>query len=332
MSNKFFRQWTMLQHVPRYPAKTTTRTLKDILAGKGFEVTQRTIQRDLKTLSGIMPGLQVDSEKDFPGWSWSDDSLLLDLPSMDANMALTFQLADHFLATLFPPSILNRLQPYFDTAGNVLQAIDNPAYSHWREKIRILSRTQPLIPAAIDNTVIPVIYEGLFKGRQIRGRYARRDNDEAEYDLHPLGMIFRESVVYLIATVWDYQDPRHFALHRFRKCELLEKEVVVPEEFTVDGYLAAGSFEYGETDGKTIRLKVRFFNSAGHHLFETPLSNDQILVEGSEGELEVEATVKDSAQIRWWLLGFGDGVEVLEPLSLRKEFVEVCQRMVGRYR
>jgi len=278
-----------------------------------------------------MPGLQVDAEKDFPGWSWAADSVLLDLPAMDANMALTFQLADHFLKTLFPPSVLNRLQPYFDSATNVLQAIDTPAYSHWGEKVRILSRTQPLIAATIDPNVLTVIYEALFRGQQIRGRYSRRDGDEAEYDLHPQGMVFRESVVYLIATVWEYQDLRHFALHRFRQCELLEKKAVIPDGFNIDEYLAAGSFEYGHTEGKRIRLKVRFFNWAGHHLFETPLSEDQVLVEGNEGELEVDATVKDSAQVRWWLLGFGDGVEVLEPLSLREEFATICRRMVGRY-
>ena len=27
----------------------------------------------------------------------------------------------------------------------------------------------------------------------------------------------------------------------------------------------------------------------------------------------------DSSDLRWWLLGFGSGVEVLEPLALREE-------------
>ena len=331
MSNKFFRQWTMLQHVPRCPAKTTTRCLKEILEEKGFEVTQRTIQRDLKALSGIMPGLQVDAEKDFPGWSWSNDASLFDLPTMDANMALTFQLADHFLKTMFPPSILSRLKPFFDNADTLLQAIDNPGYNHWGEKIRLLSRTQPLIPATIDKNVVAVTYEALFTGKQFRGRYTRRDGDEVAYDLHPLAMIFRESVVYLIATVWNYRDLRHFALHRFKQCDLLEQEATIPDDFNLDKYLEEGSFEYGRTARAMIRIKVVFFNGAGQHLFETPLSEDQILVEGKEGELQVEATVKDSAQVRWWLLGFGDCVEVLEPRLLRKEFTEISQRMKGLY-
>jgi len=321
----------MLRYVPRFPGKTTTRGLKDVLAKKGFDVTQRTIQRDLKALAAVMPDLQVDEEKDYPGWFWTKEARLLDLPAMDSNMALTFQLADHFLREMFPPSVLKQLKPYFDSAQNVLQTVDNTGYSHWGERVRILSRTQPLIPATIQEGVIPIVYEALFKGLQFRGRYGRRDGDEAEYDLHPLGLIFRESVVYLVATVWNYKDPRHFALHRFTHCALLDEKAAPPGGFDLDKYLAEGSFEYCETEGEMIRLKAQFSDWAGHHLYDTPLSENQKLTEGEEGELLVEATVKESAQLRWWLLGFGASVEVLGPEALREEFVEIIEELGERY-
>ena len=322
----------MLQHVPKYPRKITTRILNDILTKKGFEVTQRTIQRDLKALEKVMPGLQTDGGKDIPGWSWSTEGSLYDLPSMDGNVALAFKFADHFLSSMFPPSVLEQLKPYFDCADNVLETIDNTGYAHWSDKVRIVSRTQRLVPASIKAEVIPVIYEALFKGCQIRARYVRRDKDEVEYDIHPLGLIFRESVVYLIATVWEYPDPRHFALHRFKQCFLLDKKVVSPECFDLDRYLAAGNFEYCATEGEMIHLKVLFFDWAGHHLLETSLSDDQEVKEKQEGQLQVEATVKDSHQLRWWLLGFGDHVEVVEPESLRNEFAKIAQQLGEYYR
>ncbi len=331
MNKKFLRQWTMLRYVPRYPSKTTTRNLKEVLEENGFEVTQRTIQRDLKSLSGIMPELQVDNEKDFPGWSWAKEALLLDLPAMDRNMALTFQLADHFLGQMFPQSVLKQLKPYFDSAKNVLQAVDNKGYIHWGDKIRLLSRTQQLVPATVQDDVITVVYEALFKGLKFRGRYVKRDGDEVEYDLHPLGLIFRESVIYLVATVWDYKDPRHLALHRFSHCDLLDENVIPPEDFDLDNYLAEGSFEYGRLDSKTIQLKVIFSDWAGQHLLETPLSEDQKSAEGDDGELQIIATVKDTGQLRWWLLGFGDYVEVLEPVELRQEFEEISENMYLTY-
>lgn len=331
MSNKFLRQWTMLQHVPKYPTQTSTRTLKDVLSKNGFEVTQRTIQRDLKTLALVMPGLQTDGGKDIPGWSWAKDSLLHDIPAMDSNVALTFKLADHFLKTMFPPSVLSLLDPYFDSAKNVLKMVDNSSYTSWGDKVRTLSRTQQLIPAPIKDDVVTVIYEALFKGQQFRGRYVRRDGDEVEYDIHPLGLIYRESIVYLVATIWDYQDPRHLALHRFKQCDLLVKDATTPEGFNLDDYLAKGSFDYCENNSDMIRLKVLFDYDAGKHLYETPLSENQTISKTDDGHLLVEATVQESSQIRWWLLGFGSYVEVLEPIELREEFESIAWELFANY-
>jgi predicted DNA-binding transcriptional regulator YafY len=50
------------------------------------------------------------------------------------------------------------------------------------------------------------------------------------------------------------------------------------------------------------------------------------------GWVRVQATVPDTAQLRWWLMGFGEGVEVLEPVSLRDEFVNMAQSLHGIYR
>ena len=168
MSKNFLRKLIMLQHIPRFPTKTSTSRIKEVLANNGFEITQRSIQRDLKSLSSILPDLQVDDDKDIPGWSWSKESSLIDIPTMDINMALTFHLVGRFLKDIFPPSVLNQLKPYFESSQKVLETAENHDYIHWQEKVRILSRTQPLIPATIDEDVIGVIYEALFKGKQVR--------------------------------------------------------------------------------------------------------------------------------------------------------------------
>ena len=251
---------------------------------------------------------------------------------MNNNIALTFQLANNFLKEIFPPSVLNYLNPYFECADNTLGIISDSDYSHWHDKVRILPRAQKLIPAKIEEDVVAVVYQGLFEGKKIRARYKPRYGDEAEYDLNPLGLVFRESVIYLVATMWDYVDPRHLALHRFRHSELLEEDAATPEDFNLDKYLAEGSFEYGEKENEKIKLKALFFDWSGHHLLETPLSEDQKAVELEDGTLQIEATTNNSAQIRWWLLGFGDNVEVLEPVDLRSEFEKIAIDLIEKYK
>ena len=55
MSDTLLRQISMMELIPRYPAKTFTNEIKDKLSELGYEATLRTIQRDLQELSRLFP-------------------------------------------------------------------------------------------------------------------------------------------------------------------------------------------------------------------------------------------------------------------------------------
>lgn len=331
MSNSFLRRIATLQLIPHAPKKISTRALTERLEQEGFEAGQRTVQRDLVELAGLFPDLQNDGNRDIPGWSWRQGSALQNFPAIDPAQAFTFKLAESFLGRLIPPTLLEVLQPYFDASRKVLEELDSPGLGTWTDRVRMVSRGQPLIPARVDMEQVRVIYEALLAGRQFRARYRPRSEVVAEYEFHPLGLVFRESVAYLVATVWHYQDVRQYALHRFVRCELKEEPVCPPEGFSLAEYVKAGGFDYVDPEAPPIRLKALFTKQAAYHLRETPLSEDQTLEEVPPDRVAVSGTVHDSMQLRWWLLGFGDGVEVVEPPELREEFREMVGRMAGRY-
>jgi len=43
--------------------------------------------------------------------------------------------------------------------------------------------------------------------------------------------------------------------------------------------------------------------------------------------VRVTATVRDTLQLRWWLLGFGEKVDVIIHETLREEFAETAREM-----
>jgi hypothetical protein len=51
MMDTMARHWRMLQHVPKYPAKTDTAALLEKLGAEGFLVNPRTIERADKTFA-----------------------------------------------------------------------------------------------------------------------------------------------------------------------------------------------------------------------------------------------------------------------------------------
>ena len=49
------------------------------------------------------------------------------------------------------------------------------------------------------------------------------------------------------------------------------------------------------------------------------MSKDQKYKEEKNGKIRISGTVADTEQLRWWILGFGENVEVIKPKALRDE-------------
>lgn len=80
-----------------------------------------------------------------------------------------------------------------------------------------------------------------------------------------------------------------------------------------------------------IKLKVLFDKGAAPYLYETKTAPRQKLTEQADGKVLLEVNVRDDVQLRWWLKGFGDRVEVVEPAELRDEFIKLAMKMAEKY-
>jgi predicted DNA-binding transcriptional regulator YafY len=129
--------------------------------------------------------------------------------------------------------------------------------------------------------------------------------------------------------MFTYADVRLLAMHRVKEAEMLADAASQPDGFNLDAYIVDGAFGFGGNE--TIKLELRFYDGAGNHLYETPLSADQALVAESDQALRVSATVVNTEQLRWWLLGFGGKVEVMFPEGLRADITKAAEEMVNRY-
>jgi len=324
------RQWQMLRLVPRYPGKISTAELKQRLADEGFDTTQRTIQRDLMALSDLYPLTCDDRSKPF-GWSWMAEADVMDIPGMDSHTALAFYLAQKHLTPLLPKTTVHQLQPHFKTAAHVLDAVPtDKGAPAWRGKVRVLHRGPKLKAPAIATEVEHRVYDALLRNRRLAITYVPRwQAGEKEYEINPLGLVLKDGISYLVCSMWDYPDIRLLALHRMLKAKAMDKPANTPDEFNLDDYIASGELDFAV--GGDIKLKALFSSDAAFHLDERPLSDDQTITRQEDGRMRVTATVQDTSELRWWLLGFGDGVEIVAPKPLRREFQSIATLMLKRY-
>ena len=320
------RQWAMLRLIPRAPRKTTSRDLCMQLERIGFLTSARTVERDLQSLSSRFALVSDDSSKPY-GWSWAQTADIELTPRLSPSQAVALLLSQVHLKNFMPAFLLKELASVFASAE---QEVASTGWKDWHRRTAILPIGMPLLAPKLSAEVLEHVHSALALRRCLSGHYRSRGSEAArELTIHPLGLIVRGSAHHLVCTLRDYQDVRQIALHRLSHTRVLDTPSKSPSDFDFGKYVAASAskiWAQGE-----IRLVARFTAEAAGHLRETPVSKDQELIELGNAQVEMRATVESDDTLRWWLLGFGSQVEVLEPHDLREDLRAELYRAGQRY-
>ena len=322
------RQWEMMRMltVSRYDKQSDGRwdkasEINAKLNEKGYKVSVRSVQRDLQELSEIFDIEVNDKNPRDYGWRWRKGADL-NIPGMSVPEALAMRLVETHMKQLLPTAMLDGLQGVFNLAQAKLDKVEAVNRNHtkdWLDKVRVVPPSQPMLPPSVDKEIQADIYQALLESKQIKASYQPIGNSQPkDYIMHPLGLIMRGAVSYLVASVWNYTEVQLYALHRFNKVEILNEAVRVPEGFNLDASIANGLAEFAN-QGTPIKLELRCTEWVAAYLAETPLSIDQKVEPESDGWMRLSATVNDTWQLQWWLMGQGAGVEICGPLQLREK-------------
>ena len=309
----------LLTYIPKYPAKRSLSNFKEHLESLGYKVTDRTIQRDLLKLEKYFPLLCDDRNPPY-GWSWQEDAKEINLSAMDKVEALSLSLAEKYLEPLMPIENYERIRNLFDRANNTLESSEQSQLKKWRDRVRVLPQSQRLEPPLINQEVQSNIYDALLNGEQLDVQYLKANSKLAKKrTVNPLGIVLMGIVHRLICTMDpDFKIIRHLPLHRFKTANANGETSIEPENFDIDDYLDKESLSFLRTE-KKIKIELLFRGNTGFHLSETPVSKDQKYKEEKNGKIRISGIVADTEQLRWWILGFGENVEVIKPKALRDE-------------
>ncbi|WP_288944249.1 WYL domain-containing protein [uncultured Marinobacter sp.] len=328
MSTTAIRYITMLRMVPRSPRSITTTELASRLEEQGFSVTMRSIQRDLEKLSADFPLLVDETSRPFH-WSFDREATMDIIPALDLPSALTFELARAYLSPVLPPRALAHLRPHFDEAHRTLLR-ERSALGQWPNHVRVINRGLGGRRPAIDADVLETVTEALLREHQCRLRYQARNWPEPrDIVVHPLGLIFRDPNVYLIATIDGREGIRQLVLHRAETGELLETPVDRPEGFDLDLYIHSGAMGILRSQ-EPVCLHLRCDRPVLNHLLESPLGIDQQATHVDDYNFEIAVTVGDTQDLRWWLTAQAMHCDILQPLWLKEEIKAALSRGLDR--
>lgn len=321
------RQWQLLRLLPTRPPGITSRELAQKLEREGFSVSKRTVERDLQELESIF-GIACNNKGTPYGWHWMKGEYA-DLPGLSLSDALSLKLVEDLLRPLLPAAVIESLETRFEQAKAKLAELSENPTARWSDKVAYVSPTLPMVPPKVDSVVLETIQQALFDETMVRVDYCNASGETSlDLELHPLAMVQRGQITYLVAKAFHYDEIRLFTLHRISKALQLSLAVSRPDDFTLNEYLAKGAMEFG--DVSEIQLEARVSIGLARLLAETPLAASQQLREAGE-EYDLLVHLKDSWALRWWILGQGAQIEVIRPDYLRMEIATELQQAYKMY-
>lgn len=329
------RNLILLRMIPRHPGSISTIELRDALEREGFQISLRSLQRDLD--GKLSQRFDLLCSKDDPDpaiarqrpfrWSYQPH-VRPGLPAMTAAEAMAMQLCEGHLRHLLPPGVLSQLEPHFAEARQTLSRREGSKHARWLDRVRSLPNGKALLPAVVAPDIWEKVATAVLEQRQLQVDYFSRAKGEVKTMLlHPKGMVSRGPTTYLIASVGDYTDIRHFALHRIKKADILIQNSSA-HAFDMDNYLRSAAFtpKLGTTP---LRLIASIHPKLALAFRETPVEEGQTMepIPGSDW-WRLSAHIPDDQETRSWLSGLGPEIKIIEPRTLRSEIIEKNKRTI----
>ncbi len=295
-------------------------------------VSRRTVFRDLRTLQDSDVPLQYDERKQ--GYSFS---LPTYLPPTNFTLDETLSL----LILCDELGHRSRGVPFSRSAQTAAFKLVSNLPRHLREKVGELAesisvRIDPHNPLHEAKPHYDLITQAIADRRQIRIRYMNFDKDKNEWVeigtlLSPYRLLFNRRSWYVIGRSSLHKQIRTFNIGRIVTAELLSSRFKIPVRFGLDRYLG-NAWSLIRERGQQKNVVIRFQKLVAQNVAEVQWHKTQKLVWNDDETLDFHVTVDGMGEIMWWILGYGDQAEVLEPPELREKIFSKIQAMQKVYK
>jgi predicted DNA-binding transcriptional regulator YafY len=282
-----------------------------------FEVTKRTIYRDVQALSEAgVPVVSLPRQ----GYSLIDGYFLPPL-AFTTDEAMMLILGSNFAAMSFDAQYRAAAQSASRKIEAVLRDDFREEVDYLRSNIRFIVSNpsdkpeilQPLRRAILQSRTVQFGYHTRFPTDQENSGQMRKAD--------PYALLQVDGVWQLMAYCHLRKDIRQFRLDRMDDFKVLDHKFTRPAKFK----LSAMRRDVGK-----ITVRALFDPSVTRWVRESP-SFYQVAEEDHEDGLLVTFKVHQEEQIFQWMLGWGAHVQVLEPDSLRERLAQESAKMLEKH-
>ena len=148
--------------------------------------------------------------------------------------------------------------------------------------------------------------------------------------LSPYHLHFARRAWYIIGDSSLHKQDRVFKLGRIKHFKMLTAIYLQKKPFRIDEFLGDAWSLMPERDSHNIKLL--FAPMVAGNVAEVLWHRTQKLTWHDDGSLTFEVRVDGLTEISWWIMGYGDQVEVIAPAPLRRRIAKMAANMVKTYK
>lgn len=270
-----------------------------------FEVSVRTIYRDIDALSGA--GIPIYAEAGRNGGIRLMNDFVLDqavLSEEEKQEILAALQSTNVTRNIGESRILQKLSAVFHLSSENWLEVD---FSRWGDH-------------ELDNEKFELLKMAVIHCRHVRIRYAGADGTVGERTVQPYKLLYKSKAWYLLAFCTEKQGMRTFKLNRILDYTLLE------EGFARRSFPA----EPDEPEETYALISLRFPKEMAYRVYDE-FDKTQIRRE-ENGDMLVSARMPEGTWLTGFLLSFGTQVEILSPVHLRNEIARQAKMIVEKYK
>ncbi|MDT8716726.1 YafY family transcriptional regulator [Clostridium sp. 19966] len=273
-----------------------------------FEVSQRTIYRDIETL--CMSGIPIYTNKGKGGGIGIlpefvlNKSLLSDEEQKEILAALQ---GVNALAISDTERVIGKLAALFNKNSSSWIDID---FSRWGSNEEQRNKFNTLKNSVLESKVVTF-------------EYYNSNGEKSERIVEAIKIIFKGQDWYLYGYCRLKKDFRVFKINR------MQKLVVLEEEFNREIPKDICNIINSDYKDQPVKLTVKIDKVMGHRVFDE--FRDEDIRENEDGSFIVTAVIPWGQWIYGYIMSFGESIEVLEPEYLRKAIIDQHKKALKKY-
>lgn len=288
-------------------------------------VTRRTVFRDLQLLSRA--GLRYKFDRINQRYS-STRTALLPPTSLSHAEALALVLAMRFFNQSGVPIDQGVVTSAYLKLESMLPVSLREYCAPLMRHIEL--RQEPSSDASTIRETLSLLESAMVQQRKVHVRYdSYAEREVIDVDLHAYRIAFIHRGWYLIAYTEQVDRVQTYKVERILRLKKLASTFLVDAKFNLDDYF--GNAWLMIRGDQRYHVKIRFSPKVAANVDEIHWHKTQQTQFDEDGSLLFEVDVDGVDEISWWVLGYGDQAQVLEPPELQTMIAQRVANMHDHY-